>query len=440
MTVNTSASGSSGSHIVPDALEEQLVDAEVDSLPPPAPPKFATPAARLLFAISLVLIAFNLRPIFPSLSVVLPEVIRDTGLSTVGASLLTTLPVLCLGLFAPFAPGLAQRYGAERTLMGALVLLTAGTALRGIDSVALLFFGTFAAGAAIAVSNVLLPGVVKRDFPERAAIMTGLYTMALCAGSAAAAGLTLPLEHVLGSWPAALAAWAVPAFAVLLLFIPQAMRVKPQAAHTGFRVEGLWRDRLAWQVTLFTGLQSALAYCVFGWLAPMLRERGFEPTVAGGIVSLSVMVQVVTCLGVPSFAIRCRDQRGVNVVLVLCATAGLLGMMFAPMWSVLLWAILQGIGQGGLIAAAMIVIVLRSSDSHVAAHLSGMAQGVGYVLAAIGPLLLGLIRSWTGSFDAAALLIVALGVGAGVAGAGAGRALHVGARTVSLEGRKSRAP
>jgi len=142
---------------------------------------------------------------------------------------------------------------------------------------------------------------------------------------------------------------------------------------------------------------------------------------------------------VPSLAIRCKDQRGVNVALVLCATAGLLGMMFAPTWSVLLWAVLQGIGQGGLIAAAMIVIVLRSSDSHVAAHLSGMAQGVGYVLAAIGPLLLGLIRSWTGSFDAAALLIVALGLGAGVAGAGAGRALHVGARTVRLESRKSRA-
>src|SRR5690606_9820276 len=107
----------------------------------------------------------------------------------------------------------------------------------------------FAAGAAIAVSNVLLPGVVKRDFPEHAAIMTGLYTMALCGGSAAAAGLTLPLEHVLGSWQAALAAWAVPAFVVLLIFVPQALRLKSQSAHKGFRVEGLWRDRLAWQVT-----------------------------------------------------------------------------------------------------------------------------------------------------------------------------------------------
>jgi CP family cyanate transporter-like MFS transporter len=140
---------------------------------------------------------------------------------------------------------------------------------------------------------------------------------------------------------------------------------------------------------------------------------------------------------VPSFAIRCRDQRGVNVVLVLCATAGLLGMMFAPMWSVLLWAVLQGIGQGGLIAAAMIVIVLRSSDSHVAAHLSGMAQGVGYVLAAVGPLLFGLIRGWTGSFDAAALLVVAIGLGAGLAGAGAGRKLHVDVRTIEPGSSKS---
>ncbi|MET3790084.1 CynX/NimT family MFS transporter [Aquamicrobium terrae] len=437
MTISTSLPGASASHAAANALDEQLVDAEADSLPPPSPPKFASRAAKLLFAASLVLIAFNLRPLFSSLSVVLPEVIRDTGLSTVGASLLTTLPVLCLGVFAPFAPRLAQRFGAERTLAGALVLLALGTGLRGFDSVSLLFFGTFAAGAAIAVSNVLLPGVVKRDFPESAAIMTGLYTMALCAGSAAAAGLTLPMEHVLGSWQAALAAWAVPAILMLALFVPQALRVKPQAAHTGFRVEGLWRDRLAWQVTLFTGLQSALAYCVFGWLAPMLRERGFEPTVAGGIVSLSVMVQVVTCLGVPSFAVRRRNQRGVNIALVACATIGLIGLMFAPAWSVLFWAVLQGIGQGGLIAAAMIVIVLRSSDSHVAAHLSGMAQGVGYVLAAIGPLFLGLIRSWTGSFDAAALLIVALGLGAGLAGAGAGRALHVGARTVKLDDRKT---
>ncbi|MFC5386419.1 CynX/NimT family MFS transporter [Aquamicrobium segne] len=423
------------SHKASDALAGQWVDVEADNVLP-APSKFSSPAARLLFAISLVLIALNLRPIFSSLSVVLPEVIADTSLSTVGASLLTTLPVLCLGLFAPFAPGLAQRFGAERILMAALALVAFGTALRGIDSIALLFFGTFAAGAAIAVANVLLPGVVKHDFPEKTAIMTGFYTMAISGGSAMAAGLTLPVSHVLGSWSAALAAWAIPALLVLFLFAPQALRIKPQATRSGFKVKGLWRDRLAWQVTIFMGLQSALAYCVFGWLAPILRERGFEPTIAGGIVSLSVMVQVITCLGVPSLAIRCKNQRGVNVILMVFATVGLLGMMFAPVWSVLFWAIMQGIGQGGLIAAAMIVIVLRSPDPHIAAHLSGMAQGVGYTLAATGPLLLGLIRSWTGSFDAAALLIIALGLIGGLAGAGAGRNLHVHVHIVKSQGRE----
>lgn len=418
-----------------DAVEGlDLIDAEADSLPPPQPPELRSRIARVVLGASLVLIAFNLRPLFSSLSVLLPEVMQATGLSTTGASLLTTLPVLCLGLFAPFAPKLAQRYGAERTLLGALVLLALGTGLRWFGSVPLLFFATFLAGGAIAIGNVLLPGLVKRDFADSAAVMTGLYTMALCAGSAAAAGLTLPIEHlVTGSWSGALAAWAVPTLLMLLIWIPQALGSRRQVSHRGFRVVGLWRDRLAWQVTLFMGLQSALAYCIFGWLAPILRERGFDGPTAGAIASVSVMAQVITCLAVPSIAVRLKDQRGINVVLVGIAVIALLGILFAPTSTVLFWAILQGIGQGGLIAAAMTLIVLRSPDSHVAAHLSGMAQGVGYVLAATGPLLVGLIRGWTGSFSESAFLFVALGLGAAIMGFGAGRALHVGARTMSVE-------
>ncbi|MBD9627931.1 CynX/NimT family MFS transporter [Ensifer sp. ENS06] len=414
-------------------IEDQLIDAEADSLPAPQPPVLSR-SARILLGASLVLIAFNLRPLFSSLSVLLPEVMQATGLSTASASVLTTLPVLCLGLFAPLAPKLAQRFGAERTLLGVLVLLTLGTGLRGVQSVPLLFLSTFAAGAAIAIGNVLLPGLVKRDFPDRAAMMTGLYTMALCAGAASAAGLTLTIEHhVVGSWSGALAAWAVPALIVLMIWAPQALRGKAQARHSGFRVVDLWRDRLAWQVTLFMGLQSALAYCVFGWMAPILRERGLDAATAGAVVSASIMMQVVTCLLVPSFAVRRRDQRAVCVALVAAAVIALIGILFAPLSTVLAWAVLQGIGQGGLIAAAMTLIVLRSPDSHVAAHLSGMAQGVGYVLAAIGPLLVGFIRSWTGSFAASAVLFIALGIGVAIMGLGAGRALHVGARTVRID-------
>lgn len=414
--------------------DEQLVDAEVDSVPPPRVPALPRGGARFILGLSLVLIAFNLRPVFSSASALLPEIIEQLGLSPAGASLLTTLPVVCLGLFSPLAPRLAQRIGTERTLLGVLVMLAVGTSMRGLDSVPLLFLGTALAGACIAVGNVLLPGLVKRDFADKAALMTGFYTMALCAGAASAAGFTLPIEKALGgslSW--ALAFWALPALLVSLIWLPQAFSKGIQVKRSGFTVEGLWRDRLAWQVTLFMGLQSALAYCVFGWLVPILRDRGLDGVTAGAIVSVSVMVQGLSCLVAPQIAVRCRDQRIINVALCAIAVTALLGLLFAPLSMVWFWAVLQGIGQGGLIAVAMTVIVLRSSDAHVAAHLSGMAQCVGYLLAAIGPLLVGLIRSATGSYGPSAILFVLLGVGAAINGWGAGKSTHVKARTVEME-------
>ena len=413
----------------PGAID--LIDAEADSVPAPEPHLPKSAAARFLLGASLVLIAFNLRPVFSSASALLPEIRETLGLSSTGASLLTTLPVVCLGLFSPLAAPLAQRIGTERTLLAVVTLLTLGTAMRGLSSIPLLFLGTALAGAAIAVGNVLLPGLVKRDFPDKAALMTGWYTMALCAGAAGAAGLTLPIEQALGgSLDGALAAWALPALLVGVLWLPQVLSSRNKAKRAGFRVEGLWRDRLAWHVTLFMGLQSALAYCVFGWLVPILRERGLDGVTAGAIVSVSVMVQAAACLVAPHLAVRGRDQRLINVVLCGFATVALLGLLFAPLWSVWFWAVIQGIGQGGLIAVALTVIVLRTRDPHMAAHLSGMAQCVGYLLAAIGPLIVGLIRGWTGSFAWSAVLIVLPGLGAAVNGWFAGRALYVNARTV----------
>lgn len=413
-----------------DLADELLIDAEdLPSAPPP--PAAMSPLARLLLGISLVLIALNLRPLFSSASALLPEIRAELGLSAAGASLLTTVPVACLGVFSPLAPRLATRFGAERTLLVAVALLAFGTALRAFHSVPLLFLGTALGGACIAIGNVLLPGLVKRDFPDKAALMTGFYTMALCAGAAGAAGLTLPIEAALGgSLGATLAIWAIPAAFVGLLWLPQALGSRGRPARTTVRVEGLWRDKLAWQVTLFMGLQSALAYCVFGWLAPIIRDRGIDGVTAGAIVSLSVMVQAASCIVSPQIAVRGKDQRLVHVTLAAIAVTGLLGLLFAPLWTIWPFAILQGIGQGGLVAVALTAVVLRSPDQHVAAHLSGMAQFVGYTLAAIAPLLVGLIRDWTGSFAATSVVFVAFGLGAAINGWGAGRALHVNVRTV----------
>ncbi|GHC67826.1 MFS transporter [Limoniibacter endophyticus] len=405
--------------------EETVVVEEVSSSHLPT-----TMLGRILLGASLVLIAFNLRPVFASASVLLPEIVRGLGLTSLEASILTTLPVVCLGLFAPFAPRLSQRIGTERTLLLVLVLLAVGTSLRGIVSFPFLLLGTAMAGGAIAVGNVLLPGLVKRDFPKQTALMTGLYTMALCAGAALAAGVTVPIENMVGGrWELALAFWALPVLLILALWLPQALAAGKRPRQDRYRVSSLWRDRLAWQLTLFMGLQSSLAYIVFGWLAPILRERGMDAVAAGAIVSLEVVVQMIASLVLPGIAMRCRDQRGVNLVLAACAAIGLLGFLFAPLWSVWLWVVVQGIGQGGMIAVAMTMIVLRSPDSHVAAHLSGMAQFIGYLIAAAGPLAVGLLHSLTGTYAASGILFALIGLGIAITGWGAGRNLHVSARS-----------
>lgn len=412
-----------------DLADELLIDDQPDHKP--ATPATRSSLSRVILGISLVLIAFNLRPLFSSASTLLPEIRDQIGLSALGASLLTTLPVVCLGVFSPLAPRLADRFGAEKTLGAVMLLLTIGTALRALGAITPLFFGTALAGACIAIGNVLLPGLVKRDFPNRAALMTGFYTMALCGGAAAAAGLTLPIEKASGgSLATGLAIWALPALVVFILWLPQSFSSHAKRASVRVKVQGLWRDRLAWNVTLYTGLQSALAYCVFGWLVPILRERGLDGVTAGGIVSASVMVQAAACIVAPQLAVRAKDQRLVNATFAGVAVVALLGLLFAPLSTVWVWAVLQGIGQGSLIALAMTTIVLRSSSPQIAAHLSGMAQFVGYCLAAIGPLLVGLIRGFTGSFSSTALLFVALGIGAAWHGWRAGRNLHVNVITL----------
>ena len=325
-----------------------------NGMPPAQPHGSKSPLSRLMLGVSLVLIAANLRPVFSSASALLPEIQTEFGLSTFGASILTTLPVICLGAFSPLAPLLSKRFGTERVLLGLLLLLALGTSLRGFSSIPLLFIGTALAGACIAIGNVLLPGIVKRDFADRAALLTGCYTMALCAGAAGGAGLTLPIERMLGqSIGGALAIWALPAVMVALLLLPQVVGSKARDRRSPIKVVGLWTDRVAWQVTLFMGLQSALAYCVFGWLVPILRDRGLDGVMAGAIVSFSVMTQAAACLVAPHIAVRGRDQRIINVTLCVLAVISLLGLLFAPLGMVWIWATLLGIAQGGLIAVAL---------------------------------------------------------------------------------------
>lgn len=381
----------------------------------------------LLLLLAIVLVALNLRPALSSLAPVLAAVRADTGLSGAAAGLLTTLPVLCLGLFAPAAPRLAARYGLERVILLVLLLLAGGIALRSLHGTTGLFAGTLIAGAAIGIIGVLLPGLVKREFADRAATMTGVYTMALCLGAALAAGATVPLQQLFdGRWQPALAWWALPALVAAAVWWPwqRAAAAPARGDHDG-HAGRLWRDRLAWQVTLFMGLQSSLAYCVFGWLPSILQERGITPLDSGLYLSGSVMLQVVSSLAAPWLAGFFRDQRAVIALMLSLALCGLLGTLYAPLDSLWLWMILLGLGQGGGFAMALALIVLRSPTPAVAASLSGMVQGVGYTLASLGPLLLGVLHEHFHSWAPTGVLFAAIALAAIAFGVLAGRDLHV---------------
>ncbi|MNM36475.1 Inner membrane transport protein YeaN [compost metagenome] len=408
-------------------LDELLIDAEVDDEQVQQQPvQLQRPWLLLL---GLVLVALNLRPALSSMAPVLGQVSEGLGLSASQAGLLTTLPVLCLGLFAPLAPILARRFGSERVILGILVTLALGIAVRSSLGETGVFLGSLMAGASIGIIGVLLPGIVKRDFPQHAGTLTGVYTMALCLGAAMAAGATVPLaQHFEGSWALGLGFWVLPALLAMLVWLPQARQGHGQHK-VAYRVRGLWRDPLAWQVTLYMGLQSSLAYIVFGWLPSILIGRGLSPTEAGLVLSGSVIVQLISSLSAPWLATRGKDQRLAIVIVMLVTLAGLFGCLYAPIEGLWGWAILLGLGQGGTFALALTLIVLRSKDAHVAANLSSMAQGVGYTLASMGPFAVGLVHDLTGGWSAVGWIFAVLGVGAIVFGLGAGRALHVRANS-----------
>ncbi|MCU1749955.1 CynX/NimT family MFS transporter [Pseudomonas sp. 6D_7.1_Bac1] len=404
-------------------LEELLIDAEADD----EQVQQSHPVLRRpwLLLLGLILVALNLRPALSSMAPLLSDVSKSLGLSAAQAGLLTTLPVLCLGLFAPLAPVLARRFGAERVVLGILLMLAGGIVLRSSFGDIGLFAGSILAGASIGVIGVLLPGIVKRDFAKHAGTMTGVYTMALCLGAAMAAGATVPLsQHFDESWALGLGFWVIPALVAAIFWLPQVGQ-KHGAHNVAYRVRGLLRDPLAWQVTLYMGLQSSLAYIVFGWLPSILIGRGLTPTQAGLVLSGSVIIQLASSLAAPWLATRGKDQRLAIVVVMLLTLGGLFGCLYAPLEGLWGWAILLGLGQGGTFSLALTLIVLRSRDAHVAANLSSMAQGFGYTLASMGPFAVGLVHDWTGGWTALGWIFGVIGLGAIIAGLGAGRSLYV---------------
>ena len=363
-------------------------------------------------AAAVILAALNLRPAVTAVGSVLDEMRESLGATSTWAGALTTAPGLCFAAAGSVAPWIAKRVGVAAAVASALTLLTGGLLLRVLDGQFVVLGGTPVATAGIALANVLIPVVVKESFSSRIGLMTGLYTGALQAGGAMGSAVTPPLDDAFGGWRPGLGSWAALSGLALVVWLVFA-RTRPastsgagSAASTG---RSLLRNRLAWIVTLFFGLQACLAYIVMGWLPQVLIDAGISRGNAGLLLGLVSILGLPVSLIVPPLAARQGSQSWWTLGLGAFGLAGVLGVMIAPGAAPLLWSILLGLGMS-VFSLALTTIALRARTGADTARLSGMAQGIGYLFAAAGPFLFGLLHDVTGSWTVPfAMLAVVMG-------------------------------
>lgn len=356
------------------------------------------PLLTVLTAVGIMLVAANLRPVVVAVAPLIDEISAEEGFTSATAGLLTTLPVLFFGLSAPVAPRLAARFGIERTIFAALLVLIVGTLLRLIPGAPALFAGSAVIGAAIGVCNVVLPALIKRDFAHRSGLMTGLYSMTLSGGAAVAAAITVPVDTALdGNWRLTLGSWAVLTAITVIVWAPQVTRHRPETAVT---VGSLRRNPIAWAITAFMGAQSLVFYTFTAWLPAFLMSEGYSRATAGNVLAVGQVVALLASLIIPIIAGRFTDQRGITFLVIAVCGIGLVGLLTVD-HAAALWVSLVMFGPGASISLALLFMVLRSSSPAQTGQVSGMAQFVGYVLAAVGPIAVGALHDSTGSWTVA---------------------------------------
>ncbi|GAA2616040.1 MFS transporter [Actinomadura fulvescens] len=371
----------------------------------------------------IVLVAVNLRPAVVAVGPVLNEIRGEFQLSGTAAGALTTLPLVFFGVYGLLAAFLRRAPRNESLLIGAMVLLVAGLVLRLAGAPVALFAGSLVAGIAISIGNIVMPAIIKRDHPDSITTVTAVYTVAVTVGAAVSSGLAVPVEHALdSSWRVPLGLLVIPAGLAAVAWLPRARRAARSApvASRALAVH-VWRSPLAWQVTAFMGIQSLLAYVVVGWLPTICQDRGMAEAPAGYVLALSSLMQAVGSLCVPLLERRMRDQRPLVGAVVVASLLGFAGIAWAPIGSVWVWSVVLGLGQGLGFATALSFIGLRAQNAQVAAQLSGMAQGVGYVIAATGPLAIGALHDATHGWTVPILVTLAVVAGLAIPGLAAGR-------------------
>lgn len=387
-------------------------------------------ARKLLFIIGIVFVSFNLRPAITSVGPLVGMIREDTGLSNGEVGFITTLPLLAFALLSPIAPRLAKRIGRETTIFLALLLLGCGIFIRSIGWIETLFLGTGLIGISVAFCNVLLPGMVKQSFPTKVGMMTGMYTVALSLCAGIAPGISVPLaENLPSGWQGSLRMWGIAVIIALIVWLPQLVKKPSESAafdSINSRQTSLIKSSIAWQLTIFMGLQSLIYFCFIAWLPEILMGYNIGTETAGWMVSLIQFSGIPFNFLVPILADRLPDQKILAFGIGSICLAGIIGLFIGGSLFFLACCIICiGIGTGAALSLALTLMALRAENAAQAADLSGMAQSFGYLLAAIGPFAMGLIFDVLHSWTVPLILLMIIALIMTIAGIGAGRNQYV---------------
>lgn len=369
---------------------------------------------RIGLLIGILLIASNLRVPLTAVGPLLPSIRDDLAISSTSGGSLTTLPLLAFAILSPFVPAIARRFGTEQTIFYAFIVLTIGLIVRSLDGVTSVFAGTIILGLAITFGNVLLPSLVKMKFPLKIGLLTGLYAVFMNIFGALASGMSLPLSRISGwGWRGSLAFWSFLSIVAIICWIPQLKK----NAHSSRRTtatqnsqQNIWRSPLAWNITVYMGTQSLVFYTFITWLPDILSSYGYSSDTAGWLLSLMQFAFIPFTFIVPIIAEKMTDQKLLSAltgILVILATGGLVS---GHSVLITIAVICIGAACGSAFSLSMMFFSLRANDAHEASRVSGMAQSVGYLIAAAGPVLLGALYDSTADWILPLFTISIIGV------------------------------
>lgn len=395
----------------------QVADLRLDtgsSASPASPPIGAVGPPLWLVIIGVVAVALSMRTLMTALPPLLPRIREDLGVSSVWLGVLTTLPVLCMGLLAPPAARLGLRLGVARCISLAMVAVAVGNLVRAWGDLTIaLYLGTLCAGAGIALAGTLLPGLVKDFFPaDRSGLATGLQMLSMMGGAGVAAAITVPLADALDGWPASLGFWGLVALLGLALWLPVDLAVHRGGDHDqhppdlSHRLP--WRSVTAWCVAGYLAIQSWQFYSTLAWLSPTYVDHGWDATDAGLLLSVFTGAQLVSGLVGPTLTDRVGDWRVVLLAVGVCGLAGQAGIWAAPEAAPWLWAVLLGIAQGASFAIGLVLLVRYAVSPAAAARFTAMAFLLSYTVASMGPTTMGAVRDLTGDYSTIWLVLACL--------------------------------